>query len=129
MVLHIGKIYGFEITPERGREIVRELGATVAYGLVARQVMRGVVKTIAPIIGGVVTAPLVYGWTFALGRVAERYFQAKTQGLPFEKVEQKQVARGALKTVEKPTVDALGELARELRSRAGEKGKDDSGVN
>jgi hypothetical protein len=39
------------------------------------------------------------------------------------------VARKALGTVEKPTVDALGELARELRSRAGEKGKDDSGVN
>ncbi|WP_027481881.1 YcjF family protein [Deinococcus pimensis] len=128
MVLHIGKIHGFDITPERARDIVQELGATVVYGMVARQVMRGVIKTIAPVIGGVVTAPLVYGWTFALGRVAERYFQARISGLPFEKVEQKQVARGALKTVEKPTVDALGELAKELRSRATEK-KDDGQIN
>lgn len=118
MVLHIGKIYGFEMTPERARDIVTELGAVVAYGFAARQVMRGIIKTVAPIIGGVVTAPLVYGWTFALGRLAERYFQAKIEGRTFTKVEQKQVAQKVLPTVEKPTIEALGEFAKELKSRA-----------
>lgn len=118
MVLHVGKIYGYDLTPERAREIVTELGATLAYGWAARQVMRGVAKIVAPVIGGVVTAPLVYGWTFALGKLAERYFQAKLEGREFTRVEQKQMARKVLPAVEKPTVDALGELARELRSRA-----------
>ena len=74
MVLHIGKIYGFDITPERAGDIVRELGATVAYGMMARQVMRGVAKIALPVVGGVVTSPMVYGWTFALGRMAQTYF-------------------------------------------------------
>lgn len=30
MVLHIGKIYGFDITAERAREIVQELGVTAS---------------------------------------------------------------------------------------------------
>ncbi len=128
MVLHIGKIYGFDLTPERSRDILKELGATVVYGWAARQVMRGVAKTVAPIVGGVITAPLVYGWTFALGRLAERYFQSRLAGVPFEKAERRQLAQTTMKQVEKPTVEALGELARELRARAtenGEQGKND----
>jgi len=120
MVLHIGKIYGFELDQSRVQEIVRELGATVAFGLAARQVMRGVVKIVAPVVGGVITAPAVYGWTFALGKLADRYFQRKLQGLPFEKVERVSVAQRAL-NAPKPALDALGELARELRERAGRK--------
>lgn len=45
MVLHIGKIYGYELDATRSSEILKELGATVAYGYMARQVMRGVIKT------------------------------------------------------------------------------------
>lgn len=123
MVLHIGKIYGFELDPARAAEIVRELGATVAYGFAARQIMRGVAKIVAPVIGGVITAPLVYGWTFGLGRLAERYFQRKTQGLTFTKVEQKQYARQALPR-ETPSVNALSDFARELRARAEKRDKD-----
>lgn len=120
MVLHIGKIYGFDITPQRAREIVGELGATVAYGLAARQIMRGVAKIVAPVVGGIVTAPLVYGWTFGLGRLAEAYFQRKVQGLPFEKVERQQVAQEAGRTSRRilPSADDFSQLAKELRKRA-----------
>lgn len=118
MVLHIGKIYGYELDATRSSEILKELGATVAYGYMARQVMRGVIKTVAPILGGVVTAPLVYGWTFALGRLAERYFQSKIEGRPFVNAERRQVAQQTLQQVEKPTLEALGQFAKELRQRA-----------
>ena len=82
MVLHIGKIYGFDISTERSLEIARELGVTVAYGMAARQVMRGLAKLALPVIGGLITAPAVYGWTFALGRVAQNYFERRRLGLP-----------------------------------------------
>lgn len=125
MVLHIGKIYGFEITPERSREIAQELGATVAYGVVARQVMRGVAKIALPVIGGIITAPAVYGWTFALGRVAQQYFERKRAGLPATRQEQVQVIQEAKAQSRRvlPSPQDFSDLASELRRRAEEKGK------
>jgi len=125
MVLHIGKIYGFEITPERSREIVQELGATVAYGILARQVMRGLAKIALPVIGGLITAPAVYGWTFALGRVAQNYFERKRQGLPVGRQEQVKVIQEAKAQTRRtlPSAQDFSDLASELRRRAEEKGK------
>lgn len=125
MVLHIGKIYGFEITPERSREIAQELGATVAYGVVARQVMRGVAKIALPVIGGIITAPAVYGWTFALGRVAQQYFERKRAGLPATRQEQVKVIQEAKAQSRRvlPSPQDFSDLASELRRRAEEKTK------
>lgn len=128
MVLHIGKIYGFDVSAERAREIAQELGATLAYGVVARQVMRGLAKLALPVIGGLITAPAVYGWTFALGRVAQNYFERKRAGLPPANREQqnrviqesKVQTRRAL-----PSAEDFTDLAAELRRRAEEKRKAD----
>ncbi len=131
MVLHIGKIYGFDITPERAREIVQELGVTVAYGVAARQVMRGLAKMALPLIGGIITAPAVYGWTFALGRVAQSYFERKTLGLPDSRKEQVKVVQEAKQQSRKvlPSAQDFTDLASELRRRAEEKGKSQGGPN
>ena len=126
MVLHIGKIYGFDITPERGREIVQELGATLAYGMVARQVMRGVAKLALPLIGGIITAPAVYGWTFALGRIAQNYFERKALGLPAaDRQEQTRVIQESKIQSRRvlPSPQDFSDLASELRRRAEEKEK------
>lgn len=130
MVLHIGKIYGFDITPERSAEIVRELGVTVAYGMAARQFMRGVAKIALPVVGGVVTAPLVYGWTFALGRMAQTYFERKIQGLPFQKEEKVQVVQEAKQQSRRmlPSSQDFSELAEELRRRAKEREQSGKGT-
>lgn len=125
MVLHVGKIYGYDITPDRALEIAQELGVTVAYGLAARQVMRGIAKMALPLIGGLITAPAVYGWTFALGRLAQNYFERRAEGLPpAQKSEQKRIvqeskARGIL-----PSTQDFTDLASELRRRAEQKNKD-----
>lgn len=123
MVLHIGKIYGFDITPERSSEIARELGVTVAYGMAARQFMRGMAKIALPVVGGVVTAPLVYGWTFALGRMAQTYFERKIDGLPFQAEERAQVVQEAKQQSRRvlPSSQDFSELADELRRRARER--------
>lgn len=126
MVLHVGKIYGFEITQERALEIVRELGATVAYGMAARQVMRGLTKMAIPVIGGLITAPAVYGWTFALGRLAQNYFERKRAGLPpAVRQEQKRIIQESKTQTRRvlPSADDFNDLASELRRRAEEKNR------
>lgn len=126
MVLHIGKIYGFDITPERSREIAQELGATLAYGMLARQVMRGVAKMALPLIGGIITAPAVYGWTFALGRIAQNHFERKAAGLPpADRHEQTRVIQESKTQTRRalPTPQDFSDLASELRRRAEEKSK------
>ncbi|GGJ19165.1 YcjF family protein [Deinococcus roseus] len=92
MVVHVGKIYGFELNRKRAKEIMVELGASFAYGMLARQAMRQVAKVVAPVLGGVITAPLVYGWTFALGKLAEEYFKRKKLGLELTDKERKEIA-------------------------------------
>ncbi|QFP78272.1 DUF697 domain-containing protein [Deinococcus sp. AJ005] len=131
MVLHIGKIYGFDISPERALEIVRELGVTIAYGMAARQLMRGLAKLALPVIGGIITAPAVYGWTFALGRVAQSYFERKQLGLPDSRREQVKVIQEAKQQSRKvlPNAQDFTDLASELRRRADEKNKSQGGPN
>lgn len=126
MVLHIGKIYGFELTPERATEVVQELGATVAYGLIARQVMRGVIKIVLPAVGGLITAPAVYAWTFALGKLAQSYFEHRRQGIPFVKDKHRKIIEDAKKEGKKalPSTEDFNNLAEELRRRAKQKGED-----
>lgn len=128
MVLHVGKIYGFDITPERALEIARELGATIAYGLAARQVMRGLAKLALPVIGGLITAPAVYGWTYALGRVAQSYFERRVQGLPDSPQVRTQVIQEAKQQSRRvlPSAQDFTDLASELRRRAEEKSKGQS---
>ena len=129
MVLHIGKIYGFDVSTARSLEIARELGATVAYGVAVRQVMRGLAKLALPLIGGLITAPAVYGWTYALGRTAEAYFQRRRDGQPFGKLQQTQVAQEARKNSRNilPSASDFSDLAKELRRRADEKEKSGEG--
>lgn len=132
MVLHIGKIYGFDITPERAREIAQELGVTLAYGMLARQIMRGVAKLALPVIGGIVTAPAVYGWTFALGRIAQNHFERKAAGLPpATRREQTRVIQESKTQTRRvlPSPEDFSDLASELRRRAEEKSKGGGKVN
>ncbi len=123
MVLHIGKIYGFDITPERSLEIAREIGVTIAYGMAARQVMRGLAKLALPVIGGLITAPAVYGWTFALGRLAQNYFERRALGLPDSRREQVKVVQEAKRDSRRvlPGAQDFSDLASELRRRAEQK--------
>lgn len=82
LVVHVGKIYGFEISTARARALILEIGGAVALSWGARQLVRGVSKVALPLVGGILTAPLVYGGTFALGQLAERYFRSKREDLP-----------------------------------------------
>ena len=126
MVLHIGKIYGFDVSADRAREIAQELGVTFAYGFAARQVMCGLAKMALPVIGGLITAPAVYGWTFALGRLAQNYFERRTLGLPASRDQQVRVVQEAKQESRRvlPGAQDFTDLAAELRRRAEKKSAD-----
>jgi uncharacterized protein (DUF697 family) len=106
MVVQIGKIYGFDLSTTRAKEIVLELGSAVALTYATRTATRSVLKLV-PILGPVLNAPIVFTGTYALGMLAQTYFRARRADLP--PLERKELhnlgqefiaqAKGVLRTV------------------------------
>jgi uncharacterized protein (DUF697 family) len=82
LVTDIGAIHGLTMTPQRARQVVLELGGTLAYAWAARQITRSILKIAMPVLGGLLNAPLMYANTHTLGYLAERYFRAQRGDLP-----------------------------------------------
>ena len=89
LVVKIGKIYGFELSSARAKEIVLEFGGAVALTYVTRTAARSLLKFI-PVLGPALNAPMVFTSTYTLGMLTERYFRARRSDLP--KLERKEVA-------------------------------------
>ena len=89
MVVKIGKIYSFELSTARAREIVLEFGGAVALTYATRTAARSLLKFI-PVLGPVLNAPMVFTSTYTLGMLTERYFLARRTDLP--KLERKEIA-------------------------------------
>jgi uncharacterized protein (DUF697 family) len=49
-------------------------------GLLAQQLGMGAAKLLFPLVGGIATAPVVYGLTYGIGHVMSRYFEAQSKG-------------------------------------------------
>lgn len=81
MVVKIGKIYGFELSTARAKEIVLEFGGAVALTYATRTAARSLLKFI-PVLGPVLNAPMVFTSTYTLGMLSERYFRARRSDLP-----------------------------------------------
>jgi uncharacterized protein (DUF697 family) len=75
MAHHLARIYGQPMTTER----LRELGAAVGVGMVARTLVRQAVKFI-PVVGSAVGATVAAASTYALGRAMCFYFEAVCEG-------------------------------------------------
>lgn len=91
MVISIGKAYGVKDPPEKMlAHIAAACGASV-FG----QITTMFVSSFIPIIGKIVTAPFVYGWTYGLGEVAMRYFESQGE---VNKDEMKQLFKQASKS-------------------------------
>jgi uncharacterized protein (DUF697 family) len=81
MVVQIGKVYGFDLSTTRAKEIVLELGSAVALTYATRTATRSVLKLV-PVLGPVLNAPIVFTGTYALGMLAQTYFRARRADLP-----------------------------------------------
>jgi uncharacterized protein (DUF697 family) len=89
MVVKIGKIYGFELSTARAKEIVLEFSGAVALTYVTRTAARSLLKFV-PVLGPVLNAPMVFTGTYSLGMLSERYFRARRSDLPA--LERKEIA-------------------------------------
>lgn len=75
MVIAIGKVYGVNETPERILAIIAGSCGASVFG----QLTAVFLSNLIPIIGSLVSAPFIFGWTYGLGKVAIRYFESKGQ--------------------------------------------------
>jgi uncharacterized protein (DUF697 family) len=82
MAMKIGDVKGFPISKKQAEDIVKELGGMVGLGLLAQQGITGLYKLGLPIAGGLLAAPLMFASTYAMGRIAEYYFDQKRAGRP-----------------------------------------------
>ena len=104
MVLSIGKAYNVKDPPEKTlAHISAACGASV-FG----QITTLFVANLIPIIGKLVSAPFVYGWTYGLGEVAIRYFEAQGE-LQGDELKQifKKVSKDATRAFRKRDVKSV----------------------
>lgn len=73
MAVHIARLKGFEVTPERGKETVLEIVGVLGMTLTAQMMISSTAKLV-PILGTVVGGPLVYAATHAIGNVVDYYY-------------------------------------------------------
>ena len=117
MILSIGKAYNVKDPPEKTlAHISAACGASV-FG----QITTLFVANLIPIIGKLVSAPFVYGWTYGLGEVAIRYFEAQgeLQGDELKDVFKK-VSRDATRAFRKKEVADVEQSFSHLRDHLSE---------
>ncbi len=117
MILSIGKAYNVKDPPEKTlAHISAACGASV-FG----QITTLFVANLIPIIGKLVSAPFVYGWTYGLGEVAIRYFEAQgeLQGEELKDVFKK-VSRDATRAFRKKEVVDVEQSFTHLRDHLSE---------
>lgn len=117
MILSIGKAYNVKDPPEKTlAHISAACGASV-FG----QITTLFVANLIPIIGKLVSAPFVYGWTYGLGEVAIRYFEAQGDMQTDElKSVFKQVSRDATRAFRKQEVKDVEESFSHLKDHLSE---------
>lgn len=101
MGTRIAAIRGLRLSEQETTDIVKEIMGVVGMGLVAQQIGIAMAKILFPIFGGVATVPVVFGLTYAIGKVMDVYFIHKRAGRKMTADEIKDVWKKAKKTGER----------------------------
>ena len=89
MGTRIAAIRGVSVSEEKASKIITEIASVVGMGLMAQQAVIGAYKVGLPGLGGFMTIPLVYGLTYAIGKVMDTYFIKKKRNQNFNPEELK----------------------------------------
>ena len=73
----IASIRGFPISESKAKEIIKELSSVIGMGFLAQQFIISGYKTFIPYLGAFTTIPMVYGMTYAMGKLMDNYFVQK----------------------------------------------------
>lgn len=79
MATRLASIHGVSVTKATAWENVTDIGKVVGLGLLAQQLVIGAYKTIIPFYGAVTTIPLVYGMTYAIGRILDEMYLRRSK--------------------------------------------------
>lgn len=97
----IADIHGYDISEQGAVSVFKEIAAVIGMGLLAQQLVIGAYKTFIPFFGAITTIPLVFGLTYAIGKVMNAYFKSKVKGESISKEEIKNIFKNAKKEGEK----------------------------
>ncbi|QFY91037.1 DUF697 domain-containing protein [Magnetovirga frankeli] len=76
----LAAVRGIPLSESSIKEIVLELAKVVGLGMLAQQAALGLYKIGLPGLAGFTTIPLVYGLTYAIGRVLDYMIQERAKG-------------------------------------------------
>jgi uncharacterized protein (DUF697 family) len=80
MGVRLSAIRGMPLSEAESTNLLKEIAGVVGLGMVAQQVALGLYKVGLPFLAGFTTIPLVYGLTYAIGRVMDFYLEKKVKG-------------------------------------------------
>ena len=95
MGTRIAAIRGMPVQEEEVTDLIKEIAGVVGMGVIAQQTAIGLFKTILPWLGGLMTVPLVYGLSFAIMRVIDVWYEAKSRGATLTAEDIKKIWRTA----------------------------------
>jgi len=93
MVASIGRIYGYDLTLKRAKEIIAVAGG----GVVLRYAFQALVKLL-PVFGSIIGPAIAYGGTVAIGEAAILYFESGMKATPEEVAEAYRTAKEKAET-------------------------------
>lgn len=80
MGTRLAAIRGIKIGEQEAADIIKQVMGVVGLGMVAQQFGIAAAKILFPIFGGVATIPVVFGLTYAIGTVMDKYIVARMAG-------------------------------------------------
>ena len=96
----LAAIRGLKLSEQESTDLIKQLMGVVGMGLVAQQLGIAAAKILFPIFGGVATVPVVFGLTYAIGNVMDKYIVAKVAGRTLTPEEIKRAWKDAKKSGE-----------------------------
>ena len=93
----IAAIRGVPVTESDATDLIKEVMGIVGLGLIAQQVAIGVWKIVTFGFGGLLTIPLVYGLTYAIMKVADAYYSAKSRNQKLSNEQLKAIWKSAFR--------------------------------
>lgn len=76
----IAKIRGINLKESGVADVAKYIGGVVGGGFAAQQTAIGLYKLGLPVLGGLMSIPLVAGLTFGMGKAMDLYFREKVKG-------------------------------------------------
>ena len=76
----LSAIRGMPLSEAEAKDLLKEILGVIGLGMAAQQAALGLYKVGLPFLAGFTTIPLVYGLTYAIGRVMDYYLENKQKG-------------------------------------------------